>query len=292
MSDGSYYMDQTKMLDNIIKETNMTGAKDEHLPSPTTGNSLSKLDNSTLEDKAQCDEYPYRKVIGMLMYCLVHTGITYMYAINVLSRYCNSPGKKHIEFMKHLLCYVTWTARDRPAFRAHPGPRTEQQIRDDVTLVFYADADLGGNPDNMHSQTSCIGYCCGNVIAWRSTDQGSVSTSTAESEIKAINFALKAEVIACRGILIAMGFPQQPTPMYEDNQACVYASNHEHMTKNLRHLELTEMWFKQEVAKGTCVLVKIDSKLNVADIGTKRLNNPLFADLTCTLVDRSLRTNL
>ena len=64
------------------------------------------------------------------------------------------------------------------------------------------------------------------------------------------------------------------------------------MTKNLRHLELTEMWFKQEVAKGTCVLVKIDSKLNVADIGTKRLNNPLFADLTCTLVDRSLRTNL
>ena len=85
MSDGSYYMDQTKMLDNIIKETNMTGAKDEHLPSPTTGNSLSKLDNSTLEDKAQCDEYPYRKVIGMLMYCLIHTGITYMYAINVLA---------------------------------------------------------------------------------------------------------------------------------------------------------------------------------------------------------------
>ena len=99
----------------------------------------------------------------MLMYCLVHTGISYMYAINVVSRYCNSPGKTHIEFMKHLLCYVTWTARDRPAFRAHPGPRTEQQIRDDVTLVFYADADLGGNPDNKHSQTAYIGYCCKNV---------------------------------------------------------------------------------------------------------------------------------
>ena len=89
-----------------------------------------------------------------------------------------------------------------------------------------------------------------------------------------------------------MGFAQPPTPMYEDNQACVYASHHEHMTKNLRHLELTEMWFKQEVAKGTCVLVNIDSKLNVADIGTKRLNNPLFADLTCSLFDRSLHKNL
>ena len=75
----------------------------------------------------------------MLMYCLVHTEITYMYAINVLSRYCNSPGKRHIEFLKHLLRYVKWTARDRLAFRARPGPRTEQKIRDDVTLVFLLD---------------------------------------------------------------------------------------------------------------------------------------------------------
>jgi hypothetical protein len=285
-------MDQTKMLENIIKETNMTGAKDEHLPTPMTGISLSKLDNSTPEDKSECDKYPYRKVIGMLMYCLVHTGITYMYALNVLSRYCNNPGKRHIEFLKHLLRYIKWTAKDRLFFRAHPGPRTKEQIQESVTLVFYADADLAGNPDTRHSQTGFIGKLGGNVICYGSTDQGSISTSTAESEIKAVNFTLKAEVIACRGILIAMGFPQPPTVIYEDNQACVYASKHEHMTKNLRHLELTEMWFKQKVTDGTCVLVKIDSKLNIADIGTKRLNNPLFADLTCSLVDRSLRKNL
>ena len=111
-------------------------------------------------------------------------------------------GSRHIEFLKHLLRYVKWTAKDRLAFRAPTGPRTEQQIRDDVSLVFYVDADLGGNLDNMHSYTSYAGYCCKNVICYGSTDQGSVSTSTAESEIKAINFALKAEVIACRGILI------------------------------------------------------------------------------------------
>ena len=128
----------------------------------------------------------------MLMYCLVHTGSTYMHALNVLSRYCNGPGKRHIEFLNHLLRYNKWTAQDRLFFRAHPGPRSEQQIRDSVTLVFYADADQGGNPDSKHSQTAYIGNLNGYIICYGSTDQGFISTSTAESEIKAINFTLKA----------------------------------------------------------------------------------------------------
>ena len=49
---------------------------------------------------------------------------------------------------------------------------------------------------------------------------------------------------------------------------------------------------KEKVADKTCVVVKIESKLNTADIGTKRLDNPLFTNLTTPLVDRTLRTNL
>ena len=64
------------------------------------------------------------------------------------------------------------------------------------------------------------------------------------------------------------------------------------MTKNLRHLDLAEMWFKEKVADKTCVLVKVDTKLSTADIGTKRLDNPLFTNLTISLVDRTLRKNL
>ena len=38
-----------------------------------------------------------------------------------------------------------------------------------------------------------------------------------------MNQCLKEDVIAVRGILILMGFPQDPTIIEEDNQACVYA---------------------------------------------------------------------
>jgi hypothetical protein len=95
-----------------------------------------------------------------------------------------------------------------------------------MQLQIPCDADLGGNRDNDHSQTSYLGYLAVNLICWcwRSTDQGSISTSTAESEIKAVNHTLKAEVIANRGILNKMGWEQEPTKIEEDNQAAIYHS--------------------------------------------------------------------
>ena len=43
------------------------------------------------------------------------------------------------------------------------------------------------------------------------------------------------------------------------------------MTRNLRHLELAHLWFKEIVADGTCIIEKVDSKENNSDIGTKRV---------------------
>ena len=39
------------------------------------------------------------------------------------------------------------------------------------------------------------------------------------------------------------------------------------MTRNLRHLDLAELWFKEKVADGTCIAHKVESKENNSDIG-------------------------
>ena len=116
-----------------------------------------------------------------------------------------------------------------------------------------------------------------------------MATSTAESEIKAVNHTLKYEVIANRGILNQMGWKQEPTVIEEDIKACVDASLVPHMTRGLRHLEIAENFLKEKFADGTCILKKIDSKNNNSDIGTKRLPFPIFDYLTYPLMDRSLR---
>ena len=137
-----------------------------------------------------------------------------------------------------------------------------------------------------------MGYLAGNFICWCSTDQGSVSTSTAESEIKAVNHTLKAEVIANRGILNTMGWTQGPTHIEEDNQACVYHSKATHTTRNLRHLDLSESYIKDKVADGSVIAVKINTADNNSDIRTKRVSLPIFNKLTSQIIDCTVRTNL
>ena len=48
------------------------------------------------------------------------------------------------------------------------------------------------------------------MVSFTSKTQGSLSTSTAESEIKAVNQCLKEEALALRGMLNLMGFLKMP----------------------------------------------------------------------------------
>jgi hypothetical protein len=142
---------------------------------------------------------------------MVHTMVCIVNALNVPSRYGNNPGDRHIAFLKHLLRYVNYSQKDRFKFKSHPGPWDIKTMTPLMQLHFQCDADLGGNMDNDHSQTSYLGYLAGSLKCWCSTDKGSISTSTAESEINAVNRTPKAEVIANRGILNMMGWKQEPT---------------------------------------------------------------------------------
>ena len=158
------------------------------------------------------------------MYGMVHTMIGIMYALNVLSRYGNNPGPRHIEFLKHFLKYCKYSKLNRLKFHSHDGSTDIKSMTEVLQLRFQCDADLGGNLDNGHSQTSDIGHLGKSVVCWCSTDQGSESTSTAESEIKAVNHTIKRELFSNRGIFNAIGWTQEPTKIEENNQVCVYAS--------------------------------------------------------------------
>ena len=168
-------------ITEIVKEANLTGTKEEKLPYPVGNLPLPKKDCATEDQKQECAKYPYRRVVGQLMYGMVHKLITIISALNILSKYRNKPGPRHIEFLKHLLKYCKYAKLDRQKFATHDGPTDMKTMTQVLRLKFQRDADLGGNQDNGHSKTSYIGYLGESAIYWCSTDQGSVSTSTADS---------------------------------------------------------------------------------------------------------------
>ena len=142
--------------------------------------------------------------------------------------------------------------------------------------------------------TECahIGYIGHSVVRITSKTQGSLSTSTVESEIKAVNQCLKEEALGPRGMLNLMGFPQDATVIEEDNKACVYASEIQHMTRRMCHLDLAEVLIKEIVDAKEIKLLKVASADNTSDLGTKGLALPLFNVLTSRIIDKTLRVNL
>ena len=59
-----------------------------------------------------------------------------MYALNILSRYGNNPGPRHIEFLKHLLKYSKYAKLDRLKFPTHDGPTDIKTILEEVLEKF------------------------------------------------------------------------------------------------------------------------------------------------------------
>ena len=142
--------------------------------------------------------------------------------------------------------YCEYSKDDRLKFHTHPGPYDAKTMRPLTQARLQSDADLAGNLDNSHSTSALIGYIGHSVMSFTSKTQGSLSTSTAESEIKAVNQCLKEEALALRGMLNLMGFPQDATIIEEDNHACVFASDITHMIRGMRHLDLAELLIKEK----------------------------------------------
>ena len=84
---------------------------------------------------SECSKFPYRRVVGQLMYGMVHTLVSIMYALNILSRYGNNSGPRHIEFAKHLLRYIKISKSDRLKFKTHDGSKDFETMTEFLQLI-------------------------------------------------------------------------------------------------------------------------------------------------------------
>ena len=123
-----------------------------------------------------------------------------------------------------------------------------------------------------------------NPIIAKSKRDSTVSHSSTEAEIKAIDLAIR-EATWLRGFLSELGFNQDgPTPIYTDNNAAVILSQTNNISDLTAHLVLRINYIHQEQKSGNIKLVWINTENNVSDILTKPLPYPLFSQHSQTLL--------
>ena len=112
-------------------------------------------------------------------------------------------------------------------------------------------------------------------IMWRSKMQKTTALSTAEAEYYSASTA-GSDVLYLRRLLDQPGFTQQsPTPVYEDNTACIeWGNNIIGGRERAKHIDIRKHFAHEVIQNGEMRLVRVPTSSQLADILTKGLHHP------------------
>jgi hypothetical protein len=215
------------------------------------------------EEKDDMKSVPYREALGKLLYLSIATRPDISYAVGVLCRFSENPGREHWSALKRVIRYLKGT-KD---FKLTYGP---EQATDDP-FVTHSDADLGGNVDNSRSTAGFVISVGGGAVLWSSRLQRHTSLSSTESEYTTAS-ATGCEIIWMREFLDEIGYDiSSPSILFVDNNSAVQvAKNPEHQS-TMKHVNRSYHWIREKVTDGEIKVVHIPGADNPADIFTKPL---------------------
>jgi hypothetical protein len=137
------------------------------------------------------------------------------YALKVASKYATVFGKRHIEWVKHIVRYLKGAKNMGISLkRVHPSLRR--------LLQLLTDADHANDPDTRKSISGAIGKMGGSTIFWKSVFQKIVSHSSTESELMSLDTGATIGQYL-KWIVWALGDkPELPIPIFIDSNSCLY----------------------------------------------------------------------
>lgn len=259
-SDGSIFMHQMAYANKIIEKFRMNECHPVSVPSDPD-QVLCKFDESNASD------YPYRQLVGSLLYLAVATRPDIAFAIGSVSRYMESPTVTHERALKRILKYITGTADHGIQFERKGNQR----------LIGYSDADYAGD---VTTRKSTSGFCFlfnGGMISWNSSLQHCVAQSTTESEYVAASEATKELVWLKR--LFSELMPKimdGEIDFFMDNISAIRLVKNPEFHKRTKHIDVRYHFIRQKFEEGAFDLQHVSTKEMIADVFTKALPRERF----------------
>nr|GEX09301.1 ribonuclease H-like domain-containing protein [Tanacetum cinerariifolium] len=211
-------------------------------------------------------------LVGSLPY-LTFTHADLSYAVQQVCLYMHDPREPYLSAMKHILRYVRGTLDHGLQLYIFP---TSQ-------LIAYSDADWAGCPNTLRSISGYCVFLGDNLITWSSKCQHLTSCSSAEAEYRGVANAV-AETAWVRNLLRELLVPLRiATLVYYDNISAVYLSCNPVQHQRTKHVEIDIYFVRDFVATDHVRVLHVSSRYQFADIFTKGLPSPLFAEFRFSL---------
>ncbi|TPX55785.1 DNA-directed DNA polymerase [Powellomyces hirtus] len=216
---------------------------------------ISSMEPQSNEDRAQMASTPYRSAAGSLIYGMLGTRLDPAASVgSTLDAVLELGG----------------------SFSTAPD------------LEGYSDSDWAGCPDSRRSTTGFVSLF-GGIVDWQSKRQPTVALSSTEAEYMALPQACK-EAIWLRQLLIELGYPQGlPCKIYEDNQGCIALARNPTNHARTKHIDIRHHFIRESIANQHVDLEYCPTKDMAADLLTKPLPRPHFANL-CEMLGLGIKS--
>ena len=288
-SERTWTMTQEGLTDKVLAATGMTDCNAKETPTSSDGKAL----GSDKKGPRGKELWSYRSVVGMLLYLASNSRPDISFAVHQCARFTHDPKQSHEQALLRICRYLKGTRSQGLILRPS----------DSIAVDCFVDADFLGlygaedvdDPMSVRSRTGYVILLANCPLLWSSRLQSEISVSTLESEFVALSASMRSLIPMkrlVREVLGGMNLSPDKTfrvatksHVFEDNAGALQLATTKKMTSRTRHMAVKYFWFLDKIGpSGENVdIIKVDTKVNVADIFTKSLGRQDFERLRLLL---------
>ncbi len=267
-------------IEKIAKKFELTGWTCPSTPLPGT-----ELGKRT-DQASPAEIKKFQEKVGSVLYTAIMIRPDVAFAVSSLSRFLTNPSKEHQKAINWTIQYLYGT---RHLALEYGGSSTEAQA-----LVIATDASLADDPETRRSSHGYTLSLFGGLIAWKAARQNIVVTSTTHAELLGVEQVAK-ELIATQRFFkeLQLELGQYWTVFCDNLQTIrLIVSEQERVPTKLRHIDMQNMWLRQEHRKGTFKVTYLPTNEMPADGLTKNLSRGKFEHFRMLLNLQDVRAML
>ena len=282
MGDAGYYMgchitrnrkacelklDQHFYVESMVKRFGVKKAT--KIPAASGVPTLSKADEPrNPEEKEEMRKFPYRDVVGALMWTATMTRPDIACAIRAVVRFCENSGPAHKKAVMKILQYL---------FDTNEWGITYGGQGCGLCMGAYTDSDFGAFLDTRRSVSGAVLMLAKGAIRWHSRMQEVTASGTSEAEYVALSEVVK-KALFLRQVqefmepLIKVGAVNE----FEDNEGAIKLATNKHASCRTKHIDVKHHLVRDASDAQKVRVAYVRSEDQHADLLTKPLDIQKF----------------
>lgn len=254
---------QRKYALDVLDEAGMLACKPSNIPMEPSIKLVGDGPEPVIDDPAS-----YRRLVGKLMYLTI-TRPDITFVVNKLCQYTSAPKATHMKAAHKVLAYIKGTV----------GNGLFYSSTSDFVLKGFTDADWASCKDTRRSTSGYCVFLGDSLISWKSKKQQMASHSSAESEYRAMRYAVR-EIVWLVNLLNDLKVPQlAPVAFFCDSTTAIHIANNSVFHERTKHVELDCHIVRDRILRGLIKTLHVKIDLQLADAFTKPLYPAQFKAL-------------